>query len=271
MQFYQRWLYCVCLAQPHSTWPPLNPTRSFFALGGTLASGRNEPRDPPNSLKRQETLLWLCRRWLVLHAGKLLLVAAFCAAMQLPSAVGLLLVAAVAILAPTRQSPALPARPAASGAAPVVLLQLLSAGWLLACYVIQVPAIRDAVLDHGGDLIPWVLAWAGVPVVGDRPGAGELPLPGGGRGLEALLRWKALLLAAAALWQRARRWEGRLPRAVAAAARPGDACPLFWPPPGAMRPHAAPHGGAAGPWAAGAERMAAQLKPTVLKVGGCAG
>jgi hypothetical protein len=98
------------------------------------------------------------------------------------------------VLNPPRASPLSP-RP-----------QVLASAWLLACYALQVPALRDLLLDRAGGGAAWMLAWAGTPLLGPDPRAGELPLPGGGRGVEALLRWKALLLAAAALWQRARRW-----------------------------------------------------------------
>jgi hypothetical protein len=218
--------------------------------------------------------------------------------------------------------------------------QVLAAGWLLTCYALQVPALQDLLLARAGGGAAWMLAWAGTPLAGPDPSAGELPLPSGGRGIEVLLRWKALLLAAAALWQRARRWvsaahirnpraaarvsvgvptvalkeqdheeergwqgppklqppacrhlialvnigqapsgcltllamhsplrwEQRLPPEVLAAAPPGDACPLFWPPPGA----AGVAGGAAGahPLAAGAGRVAQQLKRTLRRVSG---
>lgn len=122
--------------------------------------------------------------------------------MQLPSAAGLSLVVAVAALAPTRGTRAGAVRP---GGLPVTLLQVIASLWLIACYSMQVPALRDVLLDAAGGAGPWLLAWAGAPVVGPAPQQGELPLPPGGRGLEQLLRWKALLLTAAALWQRARR------------------------------------------------------------------
>jgi len=262
----------LALLRPVAVLAAIRVYRSFFALGGALASSHSAHREPLGSLERQAGLAWLCRRWLVLHAGKLLLVAAFCASMQLPSAVGLALVIAVAGLAPTRShaataaargaAPPAPVRASDASAVPVVLLQWLSSLWLLICYSLQVPAIQDALLTQGGSLAPWVLAWAGVPVVGPDPLSGELPLPGGGRGLEVLLRWKALLLAAAALWQRARRWEQRLPAEVLAAAQPGDACPLFWPLPGSQGAAAA----RSGPLAESAGRLAAQLKRTLLKV-----
>jgi hypothetical protein len=76
------------------------------------------------------------------------------------------------------------------------------------------------------------------------------------------------------------RWERRLLPEVTAAAPPGDACPLFWPPPGAAAAaegdgdgDGGGSGGGAGPYgrphplAAGAERAASQLQAAALKVG----
>jgi hypothetical protein len=217
----------VTYVVPNLQHPPfkiIQKRRGLFALGGALACcGRRARLELRGSVPRQASAAWLCRRWLVLHAGKLLLAACVAAAMQLPSAVGAVLVAGAAALAPARRGAA-GALDAASGpggggggAVPIVLLQVLSAAWLLACYALQVPAVKDALIGSCGAAAAWALAWLGTPILGPDPASGQLPFPEGGAGVEALLRWKALLLAAAALWQRARRWAGGIAASTRAA------------------------------------------------------
>lgn len=225
----------LALLRPAALLAAARAYAGLFALGASLAlcrraraaagGGAGAPASAGAArpdLVRQASAAWLIRRWLVLHSGKLIFGACLAAAMQLPSAAGAALVAASALLAPARRAaiapwPAAGARrreraragsgSACAGPAPVVLLQVFASAWLIACYTVQVPAVRDWILSDCGPLAPWALAWAGAPVLGG-PGdaaAGLLPLAAGGAGVEALLRWKALLLAAAALWQRARR------------------------------------------------------------------
>ena len=207
------------------------------------------------ALKRQLSWSWLAKRCFIVHAGKVLAVTCLAAAMQLPSALGLLLVLLVSLAAllplpkarsnrpaTTRRTGAGNSDRAARGtkaaggrhlaSIAVAALQLLVALWLLVEYALQLPWLRQVLLDAGPPLLPQLLTWLGLPMLelqpppAPAPAAGRVPgvrqrtaAVGGGSGsgvepwlppdagynLEVLLRWKVLMIMAGSLWFRARR------------------------------------------------------------------
>jgi hypothetical protein len=171
--------------------------RYFYALGGAV-EWENVVSTPPAeaaslALKRQLSWSWLGKRFLILHAGKVLAVTCIAAAMQLPSALGLLLVLLVSIAAllplsstALADSPGSGSNTRSSGwargaqaataaalqhaaAASVALLQLLVAVWLLMEYALQLPWFRQLLLDAGPPLLPQLLTWLGLPMLDLQP------------------------------------------------------------------------------------------------------
>lgn len=94
--------------------------------------------------------------------------------------------------------------------------------WLIAQYLAQIPWIKSLLLSsriHSN-----MLSWLGIDYCTD---GADSPPPSS---LETLLRWKALLLVAVALNQKALIWWTKLPDVVRNEAKCGAKCPLFWPP-----------------------------------------
>jgi hypothetical protein len=211
--------------------------RYFFALGeqqqqrhhhhdhrvdnadSSSSSSRSGNTASDAALLAQCSWAWLARRALLRHAGLLLGAACLGAALQAPSAVGGVLLAGALISALPRGmylgccgggagSSGRPARAAAEAtrgcgvrAPPVCVaaLRLLAPLWLVASYALQVPWLRGLLLAAVPPVAPWMMLWAGLPVVGMDVAAAEVA----GLSLECLLRWRALLLVALALHDQA--------------------------------------------------------------------
>jgi hypothetical protein len=84
----------------------------------------------------------------------------------------------------------------------------------------QVTWLRQLLLQDEGSYPARLAQWCGLKLQ-----------PAEHRSLEFLLRGQALVLVAIAMKQRTAVWARKLPAAVKAAAQPGGACALFWPPP----------------------------------------
>jgi hypothetical protein len=131
------------LARPALLLLALYAYRSAFVVGlaGRLAGGAAEQLRPPGWAEaKQASWAWLLRRLAVLHANKLLALAAFYCAMHLPSAAGLALVGALALVCLALRGRAQP-----QGASEPVLLglccgalEVVAAAWLVAVYAFQV-------------------------------------------------------------------------------------------------------------------------------------
>lgn len=178
-------------------------------------------------LRAQLGIKAFIKRLAILHASKLVALAAFAAAMHAPGALGGLLLLGLVALAP------LLGDQARGAAAPQALLgatlagaQLLALVWLVAQYALLVPWVQQALLQlFGAAAVDWA-AWAGLVMPGGSGGSGGASPAT----IERLLRAQALLLLAVALRRRAARWQRKLPPQVAAVGYCGAACPLFWPP-----------------------------------------
>lgn len=225
-----------------------NPSASESSSAAAAASPAG------HALAAQSSWLWLIKRWLILHSDLILGATCFAAAMQAPSALGLLLLCSILILALQQNmlAAALRGRSASrlrqqQGSSTsssrggltsrgstdlfvdgcVIALQVFSAAWLLMVYVSQVKWVRSLLLDHAPPLLPWLLLWLGLPVSGDDLDQAQVQ----GLGLEQIMRYKVIMLAAAAVRSKAQQWQQQLPEAVVAAeSAHGNPCPLFWPP-----------------------------------------
>ncbi|KAK9863698.1 hypothetical protein WJX84_001768 [Apatococcus fuscideae] len=197
----------------------------FGFVVGTLEVHHEQESMGPTELEqkraqRQLTFTALCKRILILHSSKLVVLAAFLAAVQQPGALGWLLVGGVVLVCPILSW--------ASGlrikyrllVAILTCLDLLATAWMVLQYSVQIPWIQ-ALLGPPEGVLAKLAVWTG------------LRLNASSRSnLEYMLRAKFLLLLAVNLKQRSLRWWRHLPAAVKQAAGPGSACCLFWPPPG---------------------------------------
>ena len=171
------------------------------------------------------------KRFLILHACKAVVVLAFAAAMQIPSAMGWILVMGIVIIPPSVGPGAPSSSPLVRNPCPIrnplvldaslLAVQCIASVWLIAQYVVQNTWLVDCALSS--QYIVSVLVWIGIVPGGGS--AGPFPLS-----LESLLRYKACVVVAVAVNSKAMRWWARLPPAVRNEAKCGAACPLFWPP-----------------------------------------
>lgn len=183
----------------------------------------NEDAYQQHRLAKQWCVGAFVKRFLILHASKLVVLVAFAAAMQDTSAIGWALVVGV-VLIPPLLSPNGSSNTNSNVALHAALIATYSVAslWLLAQYTIQISWIKSLLMSS--TITPNMLTWLGI----DWCTAGtDSPPPSI---LESLLRWKALLLVAVALNQKVLIWWIKLPDVVQNEAKCGAKCPLFWPP-----------------------------------------
>ncbi|GAB4823805.1 hypothetical protein N2152v2_010851 [Parachlorella kessleri] len=197
---------------------------SLYCLGTLHSQLKHEARDPAVLQRKRMAAqfgLWaLFKRFLVLHAFKLVSLSCFGAAMQTPGAFGWLLVAGAVAAAPVLgavQTGTVYRR--ASLKAFLSGAEAVGAAWLVAQYAVEVWWVRDFLTSLDPNAANW-LEWTGL----------RLTATTGARVVERVLRCKALLLVAVAVKRRTFRWYKKLPQDVKAASCCGAPCPLFWPP-----------------------------------------
>lgn len=107
--FFAAALRCINLADVSARQAPLLTScvhvlqcRYFYAIGMLKVwqahTEETAQQKMQRRLARQSSWGWLAKRWFILHSGQLLALTCFCAAMQLPSALGWLLVAGLVVV-----------------------------------------------------------------------------------------------------------------------------------------------------------------------------
>ncbi|KAK9858804.1 hypothetical protein WJX84_000839, partial [Apatococcus fuscideae] len=197
----------------------------FGFVVGTLEVHHEQESMGPTELDekrahRQLTFSALCKRILILHSSKLVVLAAFLAAAQQPGGLGWILVGGIVFMCPILSwSSGLRSKHRVLVAV-LTCLDLLATAWMVLQYTLQIPWVQALLGPPDGNPVK-MAEWLGLRV--SSPSRSNL---------ESALRTKFLLLLAVNLKQRSLRWWRHLPAAVKQAAGPGSACCLFWPPPG---------------------------------------
>ncbi|KAK9824077.1 hypothetical protein WJX72_007565 [[Myrmecia] bisecta] len=218
------WALTLRLMRGFSLLGALHLYRFGFAVGTLQAQHEMYRTDPAEvahrRLRGQASYSAFLKRFLIRHADKILVFVVFGAAMQRPGALGWILVAGLAVLAPVLGGPtSSEAFRNRTVLAALASADLLAATWMIAQYAFQVGWLRDFLGGPDSWLVQ-LLIWVGLRPIGRDA-----------LNLEATLRTKCLLLVAVTLKRRTQRWLEKLPREVKEAAPLGAPCVLFWPPP----------------------------------------
>ncbi|KAL6770350.1 hypothetical protein ACKKBG_A34605 [Auxenochlorella protothecoides x Auxenochlorella symbiontica] len=197
--------------------------RWLFALGTLRRQLEGQVLGPEGvereRLTAQYGLLGFLKRLLILHASKLIVVACFAASMQLPGAIGALIICGVVAIPPLLWAQRLAPGETARMYRTLLAIQLVAGAWTILQYSVEIAWVQGLIDLHS--LRAWV-AWLGLE-------AGDPSQHDTGH-LQRLLTWKVLVLVTVAAKRRSLKWKSQLPAAVRSSRVAGAACPLFWPP-----------------------------------------